>query len=265
MEEAVLQTILGTDHRNPVLSLCREKDTDKQYVYFGGKLLEVVPDNPDHISFKALVGRLFNAGLKRRILSQTFNVSYKTMQKWGKALLIDDPEKAIQILNGRDNYRQLTPDIASFIERIFKSIYEHNRYSYSQAIRNEIKDKFDKTLSSETIRPLLKECKIQFIQKQELAHTMEKDCESYKEPEENLFLQSNENKSDMEDEAQSSNRKCTPTFQLPEVSSPRYLHYAGLFLFSNFISLLSNVHYQGNVLLKQWFCFFLLEAVNIEQ
>ena len=66
MEEAILQTVLGTDIRNPVLSLCREKDTDKQYVYFGAQLLEVVPDNPDHISFKALVGRLFNAGSNRK-------------------------------------------------------------------------------------------------------------------------------------------------------------------------------------------------------
>ncbi|MCP4553735.1 MAG: hypothetical protein GY834_17220 [Bacteroidetes bacterium] len=265
MEESVLQTILGTDIRNPVLSLCREKNTDKLYVYYGAQLLEVVPDNPDHISYKAIVGRLFNAGLNRDILRQTFNVSFKTMQNWGKALLIDDPEKAVQILNGRDNYLKLTPDIQSFIKRIFNSIYEQNRYSYSQTIRDEIKDKFDKTLSAETIRPLLKICKKGFLHKKELEKKMEKDCESNKEAKGIPPVKGVVNKVDRENTQKAVNRKSTPILQSPEAAGAQYLHYAGLYIFSNFISLLSNFDRQTNLLLKQWFSFFLLEVVNIEQ
>ncbi len=90
MNEVVLQSILGTDKRNPYLHVLRRKDTDKLEVYYGAQRLETVVDDKDHISYRACLGRLYNAGLKREALSKVFDVDRKTMQRWGKALLMPD-------------------------------------------------------------------------------------------------------------------------------------------------------------------------------
>ncbi len=50
MNEVVLQSILGTDKRNPYLHVLRRKDTDKLEVYYGAQRLETVVDDKDHIN-----------------------------------------------------------------------------------------------------------------------------------------------------------------------------------------------------------------------
>src|SRR6476646_5566917 len=69
------QLILGTDKRNALFTVYEwEEDEGEEqlHVYYGLELLEVVPADRNAPSFKMLVGRLYNAGLSRRVLQETF-------------------------------------------------------------------------------------------------------------------------------------------------------------------------------------------------
>ena len=76
-----LQQILGTDKRNPVFTIYRDTDEQILHVYYGGKLLEKVSNDKRHPEYKLLVGRLFNAGLKIKVLEDVFGVDHKTMKR----------------------------------------------------------------------------------------------------------------------------------------------------------------------------------------
>ena len=61
MDEIVLQSILDAD-KNGTLKLFREKESRKIQVFYGVLLLEIVPNDSDHISYRTAAGRLYNAG-----------------------------------------------------------------------------------------------------------------------------------------------------------------------------------------------------------
>ena len=85
-EETLLQCILGVDKRNPSITVYRDLSEGKLHVYYGHELFEVVGDDREQVDFKLLVGRLYNAGLKKGRLQRQFEVDPKTMKRWGKAM-----------------------------------------------------------------------------------------------------------------------------------------------------------------------------------
>ena len=110
IEPLVLQTILGVDKRNPHFTVYQDPSNPSQcYVYLGAVLLEVLPMDKQHPRFKIMVAHLYNAGLKRATLHQTFGVAVSTMRQWGQALASDDPERIIRILAGPGAPRKITP------------------------------------------------------------------------------------------------------------------------------------------------------------
>ncbi len=159
MDEAVLQSIIGTDKRNPYLQVCRRNGSNQLEIYYGAQLLETVVDDKEHIAFRAAVGRLYNAGLNRAHLAEVFKVDRKTMQRWGEALLAPDAESSIRGLRSRRDPRKLTVEVRKFAEVRFEQIYKYNRSSYSRQIRNEIFDTFGLHLSPEALRPIFTACK----------------------------------------------------------------------------------------------------------
>ena len=54
-------------------------------VFYGAELLEVIEDDRQAPSFKLLLGRLDNAGVKAKELTKLFGVDRKTMERWGGA------------------------------------------------------------------------------------------------------------------------------------------------------------------------------------
>jgi len=137
--------------KNLSLTLFREKHTNHLQIYYGASLLECIPDDPGHIGYRSAGGRLYNAGLDRQILSQTFKVDRRTLQSWGCALLLDDKKEAVKILSGQRNLK-LTPEIIQFAKIRFLKIYPDNRYGYSKQIREEIEEVFEIKLSGEVLR-----------------------------------------------------------------------------------------------------------------
>ena len=89
-EPKLLQKILGTDKRNPIFSIYADDEAGILSVYYGVQLLEKVANDREHISYKLLVGRLYNAGVKQTSLQKAFKVDLKTMKKWGDGLKTTD-------------------------------------------------------------------------------------------------------------------------------------------------------------------------------
>ena len=86
-----LQLILGVDKSNPLFSLYVSPETPEQIeVYFGLALLEKVERGKNSLQFKLLLGRLYNAGYKRKELTAAFNVDLKSIRRWGNALKSND-------------------------------------------------------------------------------------------------------------------------------------------------------------------------------
>jgi hypothetical protein len=159
MDEVVLQSIIGTDKRNPYLHVCRRREGDQLDIFYGAQLLETVINNKDHISYRSTVGRLYNAGVNRAALSKVFDVDRKTLQRWGKALLMPDAESSIRALRSRSEPRKLTVDVRRFAEVRFGHIYARNRATYGSQIRREIYETFGVRLSPESLRPIFKACR----------------------------------------------------------------------------------------------------------
>jgi hypothetical protein len=158
-----LQTIIGTDKRNPLFTIFKKNGTDELHVYYGAGLLEIVTDDKNDPAFKMLLGRLYNAKINRSIMVENFGIARTTMKRWGAALKSSDPEQLVKALSGPCSPKKLTPEIKSFITVRFKDIYQQTHYNYSAIIRQEIETVFNKKISGETLRPLFKQLKQQSV------------------------------------------------------------------------------------------------------
>lgn len=159
-----LQSILGTDKKNPMFAVYRDAAKRELHVYYGFELLEVVPDDKTSPLFKLMVAQLYNAGVKGVTLVEVFSVDPKYMRKWGRALKSGDPETLVNALQGR-GARKLTPEIKAFIRRRFPILYTENPRNYSSRMRQEILDIFSVKLSGEGLRAFFHELKAQLHSK----------------------------------------------------------------------------------------------------
>ena len=82
-EETFLQCILGVDKRNPSITVYRDLSEGKLHVYYGHELFEVVGDDREQVEFKLLVGRLYNAGLKKGRLQRHLQDNSSPMSGFG--------------------------------------------------------------------------------------------------------------------------------------------------------------------------------------
>lgn len=155
------QLILGTDKRNPLLTVYyqEEKDEEQLHVYYGLELLEIVSADRKEPGFKMLVGRLHNAGVSLRVLQDTFQTNAKTIRRWGRALRSRSAEELVRVLEGRGASRKLTPEIKAYVRARWPDLVREGLYGIGQRLRGEIKSVFKVELSQETLRPVLAELK----------------------------------------------------------------------------------------------------------
>ncbi|MBC8457744.1 MAG: hypothetical protein H8D67_07105 [Deltaproteobacteria bacterium] len=270
-----LQQILGTDKKNPVFTIYRDAKEQILHVYYGGKLLEKVPDDKRHPEFKLLLARLSNSGVKATVLERVFGVDHKTMKRWGSALTSGDPELLMRVLAGRGANRKLSLEIRSYIEMRFPIIYQETRYEYSKRMREEIERVFGKKVSGETIRPLLKVVKEKEVGKADPiepeleAKNGENHCDCL-EPKDAKETEIEEVLSDNRpirfsetNDVVVGNRKGLPDFC--EEQGIRFCHHLGILIFSSMFLRLEAVLGEGSWVIKQWVAAILLGAVNIEQ
>lgn len=272
-----LQLVLGTDKRNPLLSVYEEDETQSLHVYYGLELMEIIPDQRRHPSYKLLVARLYNAGVKVRVLGETFGVDRKTMKRWGDALLEGDPEKLVAVLAGRKG--KITAEIEGFVRMRFASVYGEHPRDYSSRIRAEVKEIFGMDLSGEALRPLFGELRNAASGAGSDPSEPEKEvaCEGF--PSENPGEWTAEGPEDgnsdtvadplsasPDERFSAAFRKQPPAFSALQEGGCRFCHHAGLLLFSpELLAFERNFPPETAPLLKQWLASVLLGAINIEQ
>lgn len=288
------QLILGVDKRNPLFAVYQDVEKEQLHVYYGFELLEIVSNQAEAPAFKMLAGRLYNAGIKAKSLTEVFEVDRKTLQRWGRALQSGDSAQLIRVLAGRSAGRKLTPVIEAFVRQRWALIREQGSYGSSQRLRHEIQEIFGVQLSAETLRPLLHELKTltsTVVPEQTVetpaatvsvpakipleegtvppesgAQKRETPCDC-QPAEPTGHLPSNGLSSNPVPPSSQAEDKPTrsPVFGCPPAGQSVWCDHAGVLLFARALNQISAVVDPPQSLLRQWSASLLLGAVNIEQ
>jgi len=158
-----LQPLLTPAKGNPDFTVCSQPNSPEVvFVYYGLALIEKVRWSLESLEFKMLLARLYNAKANLKELVKTFHVAHTTLGRWGRALKSGDLEQITRAFSGQGPEKKLTEDVVSYVRCRFHEIYVTNRYNYSQIIRKEIRNHFQKEISSESLRKLFKEEKEKF-------------------------------------------------------------------------------------------------------
>ena len=268
IQKPYLQKIIGVDKKNPVFTVWRDPESSGGiHVYFGTELMEVVPDDRNNPPFKLMIARLYLAGIKAKKLTEMFGPARTTIKRWADALSGGDPERLIQALAGPGPKRKLTVEVMAFVKMRFGQIYAENHYSYSRQIRDEIEQVFNRSISSETLRPLLGKLKAQVKAKNidnpadandlKRADTCDLPESQNTEP---------DTKPEDNDNNPTDNRNHSLAFyQDQQQQHPLFCHHVGVLLFSHLLTPLWQCLGDKTRIIQQWIVTILLGAVNIEQ
>ena len=153
------QLILGTDKRNPVFNVYEDEAGEGLLVYYGFEIIELVPNDPEAPSFKLLLGRLYNAGLKLSALCESFGVDPKTVRRWGQALLQTDPAELVRVLAGRQASRKLKPEVQRFARARWPDLVSERRYGAVGRLQAELEKVFGLQISRSGMEDLVRELK----------------------------------------------------------------------------------------------------------
>ena len=119
-------------------------------------LLERVPHMKDHIAYKMLLARLYNAGVRVLSLVTCFGVAHTTLRRWGLALLCGDMDQIDRAFSGQGAERKITPEIDSYVRDRFHELYGSCR-NYNHKIREEVEKYFKIEVSAERLRWIFSE------------------------------------------------------------------------------------------------------------
>ncbi len=134
-----LQPLLVPVKGSPDLLLyVNPQDPAELFVFLGMALLERVPHLRDHIAFKMLLARLYNAGVKVGSIVICFGVAHTTLRRWGLSLLSGDMDRINRAFCGQGAERKITPEIDFYVRDRFRELYRTCR-TYNKKIREEVK------------------------------------------------------------------------------------------------------------------------------
>jgi len=267
------QLILGTDKRNPLFTVyCQEEGAAEQlHVYYGLELLEIVSADRNDPSFKMLVGRLYNAGLSRRVLQQTFQADPKTIARWGRALRSRNAHELIRVLEGRRASRKFSPQIQAYVRVRWPDLVKEGQYGIGQRLRREIQRVFGVKLSQETLRPLLGELKRQRSWAgSAVACAEETTAEGLPEFSPNaadhqgVSAEAGEKVCDCA-QSDGPSSSAEQALALEAVPQTVWCDHLGMLLFAPVLVAVAQVVRPAEALFKQWLASLLLGALNIEQ
>jgi len=122
-------------------------------VYLGVALLERVGADRESVSRKMLVGRLCNAGVSQRELSETFGHDTRTIKKWGTALLTNDMDEIARVFAGRSGRRKVSPELIRYARQLYRERHLLDR-NYREVIIRKIAAVFGVHVSTTTASAL---------------------------------------------------------------------------------------------------------------
>ena len=122
-------------------------------------LLEIVNNRRDDPAFKLMLGRLYNSGINRCVLSETFQYDIKTIRSWGKALLRGDPKEIIRILEGRAAGRKRTAAVENFARLRWPYLVAEGSYGAVGRLLHEIETVLEVKISRSGFKDLIRAIK----------------------------------------------------------------------------------------------------------
>ena len=275
---------------------------DELFVFLGMALLERVPRLRDHIAFKMLLARLYNAKVQVQSLVECFGIAHTTLRRWGLALLSGDMDAMRRAFSGQGAERKVTAEIEGYVRDRFHELYGYCR-NYNQRIREEVQRYFKTEVSAERLRWIFAEerGKLSAIETElQKAHEslecddlnpeaetgdransweIEMSTSNLEQPildQENNCLQYNELlRRDSCGPGENDSMNLTPNYSLwkGEIiysgrlapKKPKLLHHAGLVLFTPWLDQVTGDLNKHRDIIRQWFAQVLLGAVNHEQ
>ena len=151
-----LSPLLGIDKSNPLLELLVNPATpDEILVHYGMHLLERVHLTADSIEAKLLVGRLYNAKLKRKKLVEIFGWDLKTIRGYAEALRSGDADRLRSVLSGQGADRKIGEKEERFVRETFREVHKEQGCHTNLFIRKQLLLKLGIEVSRETIRLLI--------------------------------------------------------------------------------------------------------------
>ena len=151
-----LQPLLGLDKSSPLIEiLINPSYPDEALVHFGTRLLETVRLGKDSVEAKLLVGRLYNAGFKRKALTDEFKWDLKTIRGYGDALKSGSAEALARALAGQGAPCKVDDGVELFIRQTLREVYEEKGCHSNTFIRKELENKQNLSVSRETVRLII--------------------------------------------------------------------------------------------------------------
>ena len=254
--------ILSIDPKNP----------EELFVFLGMALLEKIPRLQEHLGFKMLLARLYNAGVSGRRIKDTFGVARTTLRRWGRALKSGDLERIRKAFCGQGAQKKITTQIEGYVRDRFGELHGNSR-DYNQRIQAEVQKYFKVSVSSERLRWIFQE------ERSKLATIKESDgdgIEHVAQPQQEAKeLGAHGCERVSENRAIAPLLPVTRNYSLPPdglacsgrraPEKPTLCHHAGLLLMSDWIDVLSDGWTLHPNLVRQWVGQVLLGAVNHEQ
>lgn len=263
MNPTILQPILGTSSKT-AFSVSLNKETGQYHVLYGLELFEVVPADHDDMRFKLMIVHLYHVGVTKKQLNDTFGIDKRTIKRWSNAIKSGKAEIITKVFAGRRAGRKLTPEVTEYIKMRFPSIYSEDKYTYSRKMRAELKRVMKVDVSSEAIRPLLKELKAQYNAEYD---TDDDPPNSW--PNESTPPQENQDKVKSAFDSMPLNAETIDINrnQYELIQQPQWCSHLGLVMFSTyFLNLRNHLHDdEFGAAVCQWIGQVLLGALNIEQ
>lgn len=271
---AFLQPILMPVKGAPDIILSIDPSTPEElFVFLGMAMLEKVPRLREHVAFKMLLARLYNAGVSGRRLKETFGVARSTLRRWGRALKSGDMDRIRTAFCGQGAKKKITPEIADYVRDRFHDLRGQCR-EYNKVIRAGVMKYFRVSVSSERLRWIFEE------EREKLALSTERGGSDRHEKvsmpgAEGIDPGANSCETISERSDIGSFLPATRNYSLPPgglpcsgrsvPEKPTLCHHAGLLLMSHWIDALTAKWPVQPDLIRQWVGQVLLGAVNHEQ
>jgi len=262
--------VLSIDPKNP----------EELFVFLGMAMLEKVPRLREHLAFKMLLARLYNAGVSGRKIKATFGVARSTLLRRGRALKSGDMERITKAFSGQGARKKITPEIEKYVRDRFSDLHGACR-DYNKVIRAEVQKYFKVSICSERVRWIFKQ------QREKLAPIAETDAAGATGEGSDGGENGHESEADTralgakgcergpESSAIAPFLSATRNYSLPPLGlpcsgrsvpeEPTLCHHAGVLLMSHWIDELTAHWTVQPALVRQWVAQVLLGAVNHEQ
>ena len=288
------QLILGNDKRNPVFAVYEDDSGERLLVFYGFEIIEILNNDREDPACKLLIGRLYNCGVKLRVLCESFAVDPKTVRRWAKVMLAGDPVELIRVLEGRRARRKRTAAVDEFARLRWPELVAEGSYGAVGRLRQEIQSVFKVEISRSGLQSLIGELKAGAcpsevpskmaaqensplapnsaeldnaplgpeMEKREIGvHCLVKDfADSVPDPTLNK---------DLNDPAlrplPANIAHSTPFFPKDPSGANYWCDHAGVLIFATALAVVSKVSGTSQSILAQWLSALLLGAQNIEQ